>query len=643
MSRNLFALAQCCACVVLFVAASASRQARVALARDAQSQSAQPHAAQATPTPVVSNPDLNPAARYKGYAEPRYKEAETRTAYVRMRDGVRLAVDVYLPRDLAAGARVPALLRQTRYWRAREGGAAGGIEKFFVTHGYAVVTADVRGTGASSGVWTMPWSPAEVRDAGEVVDWIVAQPWSDGRVGSYGNSYDGNSALLLAASMRPAVRAVMPRHYEFDEYTDIAFPGGVFNEWMIKEWNEGNRQLDNNAGARAVAEDAGQSVLRAAVAEHAKNLDMYEAARRVTFRDDSAFGATLDDFSPFHYRAEIERSGALLNPWGGWFDAVTADAVIKTFINFSNPQRAVIGPWNHGATQNANPYFRDDSPRLYTPAEWLRLFDQTLKGVETEIAGAQKERVLYYLTMGEERWKATRTWPVEGTRPTRFFMSQDNSLSSASPMNATGADSYKVDFEATTGEQNRWRTQLGNPVNYPDRAAEDRRLLTYTSQPLAEDTEITGYPVVDLFVTSTHTDGNFFVYLEEVDEAGKVTYLTEGMLRALHRKISTDAQPYKTLVPYHSFKRKDAQPLVPGEVSELKFAMQPTSVLIRKGHRLRIAIAGHDKSTFARVPADATPTITVARNRRNASFVELPVVSRPAHLAPVNLLTNVKQ
>ncbi|MFL6229043.1 MAG: CocE/NonD family hydrolase [Pyrinomonadaceae bacterium] len=612
--------------VIIFVVAGH----RPALAR--QTQTAQP--SQPSPTPPL--PAVPPAARYKGYTDPAYTEIDSRSLYVTTKDGVRLAIDVYLPKGLPAGARVPSLMNQTRYWRAREGNAVGGLERLLVLHGYAVVMVDVRGTGASFGVWTMPWSPAEVKDGGEIVDWIVAQPWSNGRVGAYGNSYSGNSAALLAAPARAAVKAVLPRHYEFDEYTDIAFPGGVFNEWMIRQWNEGDQQLDNNAGVRPVAEDADHHLLQAAMREHAGNLDVYKSAQRITFRDDAAFGATLDTFSLFNYRKEIERSGTLISGWSGWFDAVTADAVIKTFINFSNPQRDVIGPWNHGASQNANPYVTPESPRLFLTYEWLRVFDQYLKGVEADLT---RERVLYYLTMGEERWKATKVWPVEGTTPARFYMAADNALTSSVPTVATGADSYKVDFDATTGEQNRWRTQLGGQVKYPDRAAEDAKLLTYTSQPLTEDTEITGYPVVDLYVTSTRTDGNFFVYLEDVDEAGRVIYLTEGQLRALHRKISTDAPPYKSPVPYHSFKHKDAQPLVPGEVAELKFGMQPTSVLIKKGHRIRIAVAGHDRSTFARLPTEGTPTISLARNKRYASSVELPFVRRTAQSSqPVNLL-----
>ena len=362
-----------------------------------------------------------------------------------------------------------------------------------------------------------------------------------------------------------------------------------------------------------------ESALGEAIKAHAKNIELYAAAQRVTYRDDRPFSdVSIDDFSIHSYGREIERSGVAINSWGGWFDAGTADAVIKSFMTLS-------------------PYLSPTSESVRRQLEWLRFFDYHLKGIETGVM--PKERTLLYYTMGEEKWKETKTWPVAGSTSVRWYMTADNALAQNAPSASTGSDNYTVDFEATTGEKNRWRTQLGGPVVYPDRAAEDRRLLTYTSDPLAEDMEITGYPIINLYIASTATDGAFFVYLEDVDESGKVTYLTEGQLRALHRKVSKDKPPHWIGVPYHTFKRKDGMPLIPGEVAELKFGLLPTSVLIRKGHRLRIAIAGHDKSVFARIPAEGTPIITLQRNKRHASFIELPVIRRSqTKSAPVNLL-----
>lgn len=598
------------------------------------------YAQQAQPSGTPTPPRV--VREYKGYSEPRYKDITTASLYVPMADGTRIAIDVLLPKDLPQSAKIPALLNFTRYWRAQENQQPSELQKFFVSHGYALIFVDVRGTGASYGTWTMPWSEDEIKDYGAIVDWAVSQPWCNGKVGAFGSSYGGNSAQLLAKLNHPAVKAILPRHYEFDEFTDVPFPGGIFNEWMVRAWDEANHKLDRGEGVKPVDADTDRSLLRKAIQEHAKNIDLYKAVRQISFRDDRInFGGgrtvTIDDISVHSYRKEVERSRVAINSWGGWFDAGTADGVIKSFLNLNNPQRAMIGAWNHGASQNASPYFSAGSQRVSILYEWLRFFDHHLKGVDTDIGS---EKILFYYTMGEERWKATRVWPVAGTKTERWYMDANNLLSRSAPALNAGADTYKVDFEASTGEKNRWRTQLGGPVVYPDRATEDRRLIVYTSQPLTEDMEITGHPVVTLHVTSTHTDGAFFVYLEDVDESGKVTYLTEGQLRSIHRKVSNDAPPYTMTVPYHTFRKKDAMPLVPNEVAKLEFGLLPTSVLIRKGHRIRVAIAGHDKSVFARVPADGTPVITIARNKQYASFIELPVVrARPQAETPINLLT----
>jgi len=560
--------------------------------------------------------------RYKGYIPPKYPDVVERSLYVTMRDGVRVAIAVVLPKPLANDERIPTIMNMTRYWRAYQDDKP---QAFFPSHGYAQVFVDARGTGASFGVWRAPFSPEEIKDYGEVVDWIVKQPWSNGNVGAIGNSYEGNTALWLAVNRNPAVKAVIPRHFEFDEYSETPYPGGLLTDWLIKTWNAANYQLDHKTGVKLVDEDTDQHLFRDATKSRAENLDVYAAARRTTFRDDQAFGVTLDEISLHTYASQIEKSQVAINSWGGWFDASTADAVIRSFMTLGNYQRAVIGPWNHGGGQNVSPYPADQIIRVMQGYEWLRFFDHYLKGIDT---GLDFGKLLYYFTIGEGKWKSTNTWPPAGSRSIRWFLNEGNLLSTDAPASSTGEDAYQVNFEATTGEKNRWHTQVGGQVSYPDRAPEEKKLLTYTSAPLAADTEITGYPVIDLFITSTADDGAFFVYLEDIDEQGVVNYLTEGELRALQRKISAAPAPYVMAVPYHSFRKQDAMPLQPGKTAELKFGLQPTSVLIKKGHRVRIAIAGADKDTFARIPATGSPTITVLRNKANPSSIELPVINR---------------
>lgn len=161
---------------------------------------------------------------------------------------------------------------------------------------------------------------------------------------------------------------------------------------------------------------------------------------------------------------------------------------------------------------------------------------------------------------------------------------------------------------------------------YPDRAGEDKKLLLFTSMPLEGDLEITGTPVLTVEMSSTASDGALHAYLEDVSPEDKVTYVDEGILRVIDRKeVDPNSLPYEPTGPVHSFLRKDAEPLTPGETACIRLALYPTSVLLRRGHRIRLALAGADAGLFQRYPADGTPTWRIYREAQKASFLDLPV------------------
>jgi putative CocE/NonD family hydrolase len=579
---------------------------------------------------------------------PQYTKVDTRSHYLKMRDGVRIAIDVNLPVGVPDGQNLPTLMILTRYWRSFAlrvpappakvpmGPRAVGVGDFWVGQGYALVTVDARGSGASFGTWRAPFSSEELDDYCEVVEWITQQTWSNGKVGAFGISYEGSTAQLLAALGHPAVKAVIPQQYEFDLYSDVALPGGVFNEAFIRHWNHWNNQLDQNRssvfgffaglmvkGVRPIDEDTKGTLLKSALTERTANPDVFSSIQNITYRDD-LFGKenfTLDDLSVFSRQRAIEQSNTALFTWGSWFDGATADTVLRGFMNFDNPMRAVIGTWSHDLETDGSPYHPPKKspipPKSQQWAEMNRFFEQHLKNEHEPL-----EKVLHYYTIGEDKWKQTSVFPPQGTTAQIWYLSKGHELVSTKPA-STGVDSYVVDYEATTGTDNRWHTEKAQPVIYRDRTQSDKRLLTYTSAPLEHDIEVTGYPVVTLYVTSTADDGAFYVYLEDVDPSDKVFYISEGLLRAIHRKVSPQP-PHWIGGPYHTFKREDGMPLLPGEVVELTFNLFPTSVLFRKRHRIRVAIAGHDKDSFARIPAQGIPTITV----QHGSFIELPVIQR---------------
>ncbi len=177
-----------------------------------------------------------------------------------MRDGIHLAADVWVPKDLEADQKLPAIMITTRYWRAH---AMGPIYRLLVgvgeTHvpnlhmadqwneaGYALVLVDARGSGASTGERPVEWSDAEVADMGEVTEWITSQPWSNGAVGAVGISYSGNTAELSTMPAHPALRAVAPLYSDFDPQFFLTMPGGVYNRGFVEAWNDANQALDAN-------------------------------------------------------------------------------------------------------------------------------------------------------------------------------------------------------------------------------------------------------------------------------------------------------------------------------------------------------------------------------------------------------------
>ena len=178
-----------------------------------------------------------------------------------MRDGIQLAADVWVPRDLEAGEKLPAILITTRYWRAH---AMGPVYRLMVGVGEARVpkipTSRTGGTKPATrwswwmlaGVARRPaerpveWSDAEVADMGEITEWITSQPWSNGAVGAVGVSYSGNTAELSTMPAHPALRAVAPLYSDFDPQFFLTMPGGVYNRAFVEAWNGANQALDAN-------------------------------------------------------------------------------------------------------------------------------------------------------------------------------------------------------------------------------------------------------------------------------------------------------------------------------------------------------------------------------------------------------------
>lgn len=590
--------------------------------------------------------------------------------YLEVRDGTKIAVELWFPADLKPGVRVPALVRATRYWRNMEYGLGSrimyslglskddGIDRWgtriFNEQGYAVVLLDARGSGASYGQRPILWHPDEAEDFGEVVDWIVQQDWSNGKVGGFGISYEGNTSIMLASTGRPAVKAVSPLFDVYDLYRDVFAPGGIFNQWFIHGWSSATQLMDKNdicgvtkyrynksvswfecqlikfrsSGVKPIDSKQSSEYLASAVSSH-QTPNVYEISSKLEFQNEpyGNSGLTLFETSGAGYARKTDKGGAAIYAWASWLDSGMGDGSLRRFLTASNPHILMLGPWTHGGFKDVDLIKGEQYPVEPSVDEQYLMrahfFDKFLKTDKSEIIKSE----IIYMTMGERGFKHTETWPPNYIKDTSWYLSANSELSRQRQLSDEGSDNYVVDFSTSSGNiSTRWHTAFGGvDVYYPDRRDEDKKLLTYTGAPLVSNVEITGNPVLTLFVSSSTEDSAFHVYLEHVAPDGTVNYITEGLLRAINRKVSSNP-PHAVLGPYHTLKREDAAPMVPGSIAKLEITLYATSILIPKGHRLRLALAGADTPVFSRYPASGpAPIWDIQRNSAHSSRIDIPL------------------
>jgi len=597
-----------------------------------------------------------PPERYLECHPPRFgRSFDLSSCYVTVRDGTRIALDVYLPDGRRQDARLPTIVVFTPYYRrfALTEGAPDTVEAApnaapyrdaFLPHGYALVVVDTRGAGASFGTRDGFRSPIERDDYYDVVDWLIGQPWSDRRVGSIGVSYVGAAACFLAGTGHPAVRAVAPLFAVWDTYRDHHYPGGLHLNKLAAAYQELMEALDQDrrdllqrfayftephfAGPAPVDEDSGGGLLEEAIAEHVANFELPDFIRQLAFTDSGLSydpDYTIRAVSPFAYAETIREDVAYLCV-SGWMDGGGfANGAINRFLSLPvRHKHLLIGPWDHGARTNVSPFRGDQTPQFPLLAECLRFFDHYLK---EEPTGLEAEAPVHYFTLGEERWHAADGWPPAAV-PRTLHLAPGRELTTAPP-DIAGADAYRADYGCGTGAHTRYERLAAFAVEtyYDDWHGRDARMLTYTSPPFEDAVPLSGHPIVTIHLAADQRDTGLFVYLEDVDPDGHCRYITEGVFRALHRKVTSAPRYLQCVGPYHSYARTDAMLLEPEVPADITFSLLPTSWRFAAGHRIRLAIAAADRDHFARIPDGRPPRLRVLRGGDTASRIELPLES----------------
>ncbi len=696
---------------------------------------------------ISKDKNISPPLECNSHSTEKYNDYKRTSQYVAMSDGTKLALDVFLPTEGPETKSFPVLFAFTVYGRSFVHPSLNWFKKFMarmfmgmrddvfvlpfqfdkrlLQNGYALVVADVRGAGASFGA-RIPSMSKIGEDGAELVDWISTQPWCNGNVGMFGQSYLSIAQLMTAAQQPKALKCIYPKVSPAEGYNNIS-PGGIYTQGFIEPYSEylsalNFNKLDMNnkiQGKRLssvpcspVLDEDGDGDLTdeipidkngnglfiddysypenpldppqyrdgvarkhtyyLAIREHLENIPPNVFFKEATYIDTKlkemdlnienkketvrlagydmkgAQNLTSYEISAMAGLDKIAESGIPILTLTHLMDAYSRTH-IKLFktLQKTNPIKLILGAGYHMGDGPFWKYCGEDQKAFKKQEfnEMLRFYDFYLKGFKN---GYDKDPSVMVYMMGKG-WVHYETWPVKNQKTSQYYFSHGNSLSQTPSIN--GVDNYKSNFSHDSSygsnSSNRFLV-LVSPDQLPIRTLKDKQCLTYTSKALNDDMEVMGHPLVEFWASSTAAYGDFFVFLEDVDEDGEALLLSEGSLRAGFAKLRDDNMQInkgKTKLdilpdlPWHGFEAKHFVDKIfaNGEIVPLKMDLYPTAWVFKKGHRIRVSIACADWPTFQLHPqlspannpdseSNITPTITVFRNSTFPSNIKLPVV-----------------
>jgi putative CocE/NonD family hydrolase len=392
-----------------------------------------------------------------------------------------------------------------------------------------------------------------------------------------------------------------------------------------------------------------------ATKDHEKNLELRAWVSSARYLDGEAPeefpGLTAYDISPSGHAENIMEFGIPIYHRGGWMDGFTRGTFeLYSTMKGKNPSRVIIDAGYHTGKGPFWKYLGERQKKVIRKInlERLRFFDRYLKGIDN---GIDEEQPILIYVMNGVGWRSEKEWPLERRVETGFYFSEDKRLSRK--QGPEGSDEYKADFthDSRYGNRkaNRYTALYSNiPDKLAVRTEKDKKCLVYETGPMVENMEVTGHPMVHLWVSSSADYGDFFVYLVDVDRAGEAVLVSEGMLRAgfaglydndqmiYSGEIDVEVRPE---LPWHGYESGHYvdRILADGNIVELVIDLQPTSWVFRKGHKIRLAIACADWPTFRLHeklapknhpddPANIIPSITVYRDAEHPSQIILPVI-----------------
>jgi len=483
------------------------------------------------------------------------------TEWITLSDGTRLAARLWLPQG--AGP-VPAILEYLPY-RLSDGTQAGDHQQmgWFAAHGYVGVRVDIRGTGNSGGICTDEYSEQELLDGLEVIAWIAAQPWCDGKVGMVGTSWSGFNGLQLAARTPPALGAVVSIYASDDRYADdVHYRGGLVIPMDMAQW--ANCMLSWNAlpPDPAIVGDGWRSLWRERLEQAPNFLEPWLAHQ---LRDDYwRHGSACESYAGI--RCPVMAIA-------GWTDGYT-DAAFRLLEHLDVPRRALIGPWGHNDPVHGVP-----APAVGSLGECVRFFDRWLKGIangldsEPQLIAWLQDSVPPRARYAERpgRWVAEASWPPATQGELRLHLAAGRALAAS----AGAREVLEVRGSQTTGLDGGAWCADGHSDDLPfDQRADDGKSLCFDSEPLLVPVELLGHPAAALTLISDRPLALVSVRLCEVLPGGASLLVTRGQLNLTHR------EGHDRVVP-----------LVPGEPVAVNVPLDAIGHRFAPGSRLRVAIS----------------------------------------------------
>jgi hypothetical protein len=518
--------------------------------------------------------------------------------YVAMADGVRLAYVAYLPR---ARGRFPALLQYEPY----EGGGSGPKSWWpagmWLRNGYAVVFANVRGTGCSQGALD-PFGPHEGPDGAAIVDWIGTQPWSDRRVGMIGASYPGFTQVLVAAQHPKFLRAITPSAVAASTYSEVDYPGGMLNVGFIAEWSLHDQPASEAMGVKARIGWGDEECERNYRAHPAS--DLLLESRAHPFLDPWWRRHSLE-----HYVDQVRVPTFISGTWQD--NATMSSGITELYERLQAPKRLSMSPGGHTWIY-ATAALQQDL------VSWM---NRWVKGVGSG-TDAQPPVTIYWELKGFPPIASWTThyssWPPKRAEMRTLWLTSAATLSSRPPANSP-ADAKGLSYTFPTGvELVGDNTQFTVP---PD----PNGSLTWTGAPLDDELTILGSVRLRFYAASQNPDTDFEVDLHDVYPNGAIQYLQRGLLRASLRAVDQhESTPDHVAQTYSR-----PEYLAPGRIYEIQLSLPPLGAVLRKGHRLQLVILAPSpipQPAWGLLPVSMPGQNTIYASPRYPSEIVVPTI-----------------